>query len=148
VDLDSEVRTIRNAAIFRGLDPAKMRLLACMSEQLSFAPGELVCEQGEPSDAAYLILEGEIEFILDTPQGEQVLGRQCKGTMFGEVGVLCDRERFASVRAVTPLSVMRINKDALLRMMNDNAQLSMAVARELACRVVRLAERAGNETAH
>jgi hypothetical protein len=35
-----------------------------------------------------------------------------------------------------------------LRMMNDNAQLSMAVARELACRVVRLAERAGNETAH
>ena len=148
MDLDSEVRTIRNAAIFRGLDPAKMRLLACMSEQLSFGPGELVCEQGEPSDAAYLILEGEIEFILDTPQGEQVLGRQCKGTMFGEVGVLCDRERFASVRAVTPLSVMRINKDALLRMMSDNAQLSMAVARELACRVVRLAERAGNETAH
>ncbi len=148
MDLDSEVRTIRNAAIFRGLDPAKMRLLACMSEQLSFGAGELVCEQGEPSDAAYLILEGEIEFILDTPQGQQVLGRQCKGTMFGEVGVLCDRERFASVRAVTPLSVMRINKDALLRMMNDNAQLSMAVARELACRVVRLAERAGNETAH
>jgi CRP-like cAMP-binding protein len=148
VDLDSEVRTIRNAAIFRGLDLAKMRLLACMSEQLTFGAGELVCTQGEPSDAAYLILEGEIEFTLDTPQGEQILGRQGQGTMFGEVGVLCDRERFASVRAVTPLSVMRINKDALLRMMNDNAQLSMAVARELACRVVRLAERAGNETAH
>ena len=148
MDLDSEVRTIRCAPIFRGIDPSKMRLLACMSEQLSFAPGDLVCEKGEPSDAAYLILDGEVEFLLDTPDGEQAMGRQGKGTMFGEVGVLCDRERFASVRAVTPLSVMRINKDSLLRMMNDNAQFSMAVARELACRVVRLAERAGNETAH
>ena len=68
--------------------------------------------------------------------------------MFGEVGVLCDRERFASVRAVTPLSVMRINKESLLRMMQDNAQFSMAVARELAAASIRLAEKAGNETAH
>ena len=71
-----------------------------------------------------VILDGEIEFVLDPPKGDQVLGRQGKGTMFGEVGVLCDRERFASVRAVTPLSVMRINKDSFLRMMNDNAQFS------------------------
>ena len=101
------------------------------------------------SDAAYVILEGEIEFVArPTPKGEKVLGRQGPGSMFGEVGLLCDSDRFASVRAVTPLSVMRINKDCFLRMMQDNAQFSMAVAQELARRVVRLAERAGGEMTH
>jgi CRP-like cAMP-binding protein len=148
VDLDFEVKTIRNAPIFRGLDPTKMRLLACISEQLTFQPGEYICESGEPSDAAYVILEGEIEFVLATDKGEKSLGRQGPGTMFGEVGLLCDRERFACVRALSPLSVMRINRDCFLRMMQDNAQFSMAVAQELARRVVRLAERAGGEPTH
>ena len=148
VDLDFEVRTIRNAPIFKGLDPNKMRLLACISEQLTFQPGEFVCESGEASDAAYVILEGEIEFLVEGTKGEKALGRQGPGTMFGEVGLLCDRERFATVKAVSPLSVMRINKDCFLRMMQDNAQFSMAVAQELARRVIRLAERAGGEMTH
>jgi CRP-like cAMP-binding protein len=147
VDLEAEVRTIRGSTIFQGLDPAKMRLLACISEQQTFAAGDIVCERGEPSDAAYVILDGEVEFVIETPKGPSVIGRQCKGSIFGEVGLLCDRARFASVRAVTPLSVMRINKDCLLRMMEDNAQFSMSVARELASRVIRLAERAGGEMA-
>jgi CRP-like cAMP-binding protein len=148
VDLDFEVKTIRNAPIFKGLDPCKMRLLACISEQLTFEPGELVCESGEASDAAYIILDGEIEFVVPTAKGEKALGRQGPGTMFGEVGLLCDRDRFASVRAATALSVMRINRDCFLRMMQDNAQFSMAVAQELARRVIRLAERAGAEMTH
>jgi len=148
MDLDAEVKTIRTAPVFRGLDPSKMRLLACLSERLSFQKGEYVCRHGEASDAAYLILEGEVEFVVDTPRGEASLGRQGKGTMFGEVGLLCDRARYASARAVTPLSVIRITKESLLRMMHDNAPLSMAMARELAARVLALSERAGNELAH
>jgi|1185.fasta_scaffold1366713_1 CRP-like cAMP-binding protein len=148
MDLDAEVKTIRSAPIFRGLDANKMRLLACISEQLRFDPGEYVCERGENSDAAYVILDGEIEFVAHSPKGETVLGRQGPGTIFGEVSLLCEQKRSACVRAVSPLSVMRINKDCFLRMMQDNAQFSMAVAQELARRVVRLAEKVGTEMAH
>jgi CRP-like cAMP-binding protein len=148
VDLDFEVRTIRNAPIFKGLDPCKMRLLACISEQVAFEPGEVVCEAGEVADAAYVILEGEVEFVVPGPKGERVLGRQGPGSMFGEVGLLCDSDRLATVRAVTPLSLMRINRDCFLRMMQDNPQFSMAVATELARRVVSFAERAGAEITH
>src|SRR4051794_30876058 len=145
MDLDTEVRTIRSAPIFEGLCASKTRLLCCMSEQQTFESGEYICRHGEPSDAAYLILSGEVEFVVDTPAGQTVLGRQGKGTIFGEVGLLCNRDRYASVRAVSPLSVMRISKEALLRMMQDNAEFSMSIARELAHRVLRLAERAGHE---
>jgi CRP-like cAMP-binding protein len=150
MDLDTEVRTIRNAPLFQGLCASKTRLLACMSEQQTYEAGEYVCQHGEPSDAAYLILDGEVEFVVDGPAGPVVIGRQAKGSIFGEVGLLCNRDRFASVRATTPLSVMRINKDCLLRMMQDNAEFSMSVARGLADRVLRLAERAGagSEMAH
>jgi CRP-like cAMP-binding protein len=148
MDLEGEVKTIRNAPLFRGMDPCKMRLLACISEQLSFAPGEYVVEKGEHSDAAYVILDGEIEFVAHGANGETVLGRQGAGTIFGEVALLCDSARSACVRAVTPLSVMRINKDCFLRMMQDNPQFSMAIAQELARRVMRLAERIEPELTH
>jgi CRP-like cAMP-binding protein len=148
MDLDTEVRTIRSAPIFGGLCASKSRLLCCMSEQQTYEAGDYICRHGEASDAAYLILEGEVEFVVESPGGDKILGRQGKGTIFGEVGLLCDQDRFASVRAISPLSVMRINKDAMLRMMQDNAEFSMSIARELAHRVLKLAERAGAELAH
>ncbi len=56
--------------------------------------------------------------------------------------------RFASAIAKTPLSVMRISKDCLLRMMQDNAQFSMAIAKELAQRIFRLTQKIEPSTAH
>jgi CRP-like cAMP-binding protein len=148
VDLDFEVKAIRNAPIFRGLDHSKMRLLACISEQVSFQPGEIVRESGDAADAAYLILDGEIEFLVPTAKGDKSLARQGPGTMFGEVGLLCDSNCVATVKALTPVTLMRINKTCFLRMMQDNPQFAMAVARELAGRVHRLAERAGTAMTH
>jgi len=60
LDLDLEVKTIRNAPIFTGIDPCKMRLLACMSEQLTFEKGDYLFKVGEIPDAAYVILKGDV----------------------------------------------------------------------------------------
>jgi CRP-like cAMP-binding protein len=143
LDLDLEVRTIGNVGIFAGIDPAKMRLLACMSEQWSFAPGEYLFRDGDLPDAAYVVLNGEVEFLTGTGEAEMVIGRDGKGAMIGEVAVLCDARRFTSARAATPLSVMRINRECLLRMMQDNPQFSLSVAKELARRVMQIATRDG-----
>jgi CRP-like cAMP-binding protein len=143
VDLDLEVKTIRNAPIFTGIDPCKMRLLACMSEQLSFEKGDYLFRCGEIPDAAYVILKGEVEFLAQTGEGLSIIGSDGPGAMIGEVAVLCDARRFTSARALTDISVMRINKDCLLRMIQDSPQFSLSIAKELARRVMQVATREG-----
>lgn len=143
LDLELEVKTIRNAPIFMGIDPCKMRLLACMSEQLTFEKGEYLFRFGEVPDAAYVILQGEVEFLAQTGEGISTIGKDGPGAMIGEVAVLCDAKRFTSARALTPLSVMRINKDCLLRMIQDSPQFSLSIAKELARRVMQVATHEG-----
>ncbi|OCC03208.1 hypothetical protein BA190_19695 [Labrys sp. WJW] len=139
MDLDLEVKTIRNAPIFTGIDPCKMRLLACMSEQLTFEKGDYLFKVGEIPDAAYVILKGDVELLAQNGENLIAIGTEGPGAMIGEVAVLCDARRFTSARAHTDISVMRINKDCLLRMMQDNPQFSMSIAKELARRVMQIA---------
>ncbi|WP_448950289.1 cyclic nucleotide-binding domain-containing protein [Labrys neptuniae] len=139
MDLDLEVKAIRNAPIFTGIDPCKMRLLACMSEQLTFGKDDYLFRAGELPDAAYVILKGEVELLAENGQGEMIIGTEGPGTMIGEVAVLCDARRLTSARAHGDIAVMRINKDCLLRMMQDNPQFSMSIAKELARRVMQVA---------
>jgi CRP-like cAMP-binding protein len=143
VDLDLEVKTIRNAPIFTGIDACKMRLLACMSEQIAFEKGDYLFRCGEVPDAAYVILKGEVEFLAETQDGMSVIGQDGPGAMIGEVAILCDAKRFTSARALTALSVMRINKDCLMRMIQDSPQFSLSIAKELARRVMQVATHEG-----
>lgn len=148
MDLDLEVKTIRNAPIFTGIDPCKMRLLACMSEQLTFEKGDYLFRIGEIPDAAYVILKGEVEFLVQAGEGTTVIGSDGPGAMIGEVAVLCDACRFTSARALTSLSVMRINKACLLQMIQDSPQFSLSIAKELARRVMQVATREGQLQTH
>jgi CRP-like cAMP-binding protein len=141
LDLDLEVKAITGTAIFAGVDPCKLRLLACMSEQVHFDKGENLFRAGDAPDAAYIVLSGNVELIMDTADGEAIMARHTTGAIIGEIALLCDAPRIASARASTELSVIRINKECLLRMMQDSAQFSIAVARQLAWRITELAKR-------
>ena len=148
MDLDLEVKTIKSAPIFAGMDPCKMRLLACMSEQLTFETGEYLFRAGDLPDAAYIVLSGDVEFIAETAEGPTVIGSDSSGAIIGEVALLCDEKRFASARATSPLAVMRINKECLMRMMQDSPQFSISIARELAQRISQMAKREGGLLFH
>ncbi|MCK7495258.1 MAG: cyclic nucleotide-binding domain-containing protein [Comamonadaceae bacterium] len=59
---------------FAKLDPARLKLLAFTSRALRFAPGDMLIRAGDPSDSAFVILEGTVEFLGGTGEGEFVIG--------------------------------------------------------------------------
>ena len=60
--LETEVQSLRQVPMFREIDPARLKLLAFTSERVQFADGQRFFSQGDPSDAAFVILEGgEVE---------------------------------------------------------------------------------------
>jgi len=64
--LQQEVQLLRQVPLFAKIDPARLKLLAFTSDRLVFAKDDVLFRQGEPGDAAYLILSGAAEVSIDT----------------------------------------------------------------------------------
>ncbi|MCF4167332.1 cyclic nucleotide-binding domain-containing protein [Zavarzinia compransoris] len=133
--LESEISTLQETPNFRGTDAGSMRLLACLSDRVRLSTGETLCHGGDPSDAVYIVLNGDVEFVREGGDGLQRFGVDGPGAVIGEVGVLCDAERSLTVRAVSDLELLRLDRDSFFRLMHDKPDFSLAVARNLAMRL-------------
>ncbi len=84
--------------------------------------------QGDIGDAAYIVIEGEAEVLVNGPAGPfQVV--------VGEIAILCDVPRTATIKARERLVCLRISKELFLRLLNEFPQIAIAVVRELAHRI-------------
>jgi CRP-like cAMP-binding protein len=133
--LESEVDVLKAVPIFRGLDPRRLKLIAFTSQRLAFPSGETMFRQGDESDAAYVILEGEADVLLDTANGPLVVSHLKRHDIVGEMGVITGAPRSATVVARTQLVVLRLPKDHFLGLLREFSQLSQAVLTDLAHRL-------------
>ena len=133
--IDQEVELLRNIPLFAKVDPAKLKLLAFASERAVFAPGETLFHQGDPGDAAYIIMEGEAEVLINGPSGPIAVATIGKNDFVGEIAILCDVPRTATIRSRTALTTLRITKDLFLRMLMDFPAIAIEVTRVLAQRL-------------
>ncbi|HSD34861.1 MAG TPA: cyclic nucleotide-binding domain-containing protein [Alphaproteobacteria bacterium] len=139
--IDQEVELLRNIPLFAKVDPAKLKLLAFASERAVFAPGETLFHQGDPGDAAYIIMEGEAEVLINGPSGPIAVATIGKNDFVGEIAILCDVPRTATIRSRTALTTLRITKDLFLRMLMDFPAIAIEVTRVLAQRLEHTTER-------
>jgi CRP-like cAMP-binding protein len=135
VDVFQEAELLRKVPFFGGLDSAKLKLLAFTSRALRFAPGEVLMRKGESADSAYVILEGEVEIIGETAAGEFVVAVVGRNELQGEMGVILNAPRGATVRAKTPVRVLRIAGDVFLRLISENPDCALDVMRQLCTRL-------------
>lgn len=80
-------------------------------QQQSFAAKDILFREGEPSDAAYYLLQGRVEILKSGPNGEITLAVLEPGATFGEMGLLDASPRSASARALEPVVVDVIGKE-------------------------------------
>lgn len=137
MSIKEETEALKRIPLFSKLDPAKLKLLAFMSQRLSFEPGQAVFAQGDPGDAAYIVLEGEAAILIDTPGGALEIARLSKNQIVGEIAILCDVPRTAHVRSVgaAPLVCLKIEKDDFLALVNEFPSMGVEIMRELARRL-------------
>jgi signal-transduction protein with cAMP-binding, CBS, and nucleotidyltransferase domain len=143
VTLETDVRSLREVPMFRGIDLSKLKLLAFTSERIHFDEGQRFFSQGDPSDAAYVILEGRALVLVDTAEGETAVAELGQGALVGEMGVLGDKERSATILALEPTTVLRTDRGVLLELMAQFPQIAVAIMRELAARLDRLNRETG-----
>ena len=73
--IEDEIRTLQQIPMFRDLDASKLKLMAFAGQRITCRKGDLLFEEGDPPDAVYIILDGEVDVVRTGPAGEVVLAR-------------------------------------------------------------------------
>ncbi len=103
---------------------------ASRGELLTFGPGELIVRQGEPADRFYVVVEGQAVVTQHGPDGTEVVVSEIgPGEFFGEIGLLVNVPRIASVRAKTALEVMALDRSAFGRLIESSQKTAAEVLR-------------------
>ena len=135
--LDTEVQSLRQVPMFRDIDAARLKLLAFTSERVHFAPGQKLFSQGDIGDSAYVILEGSIDVLLDSPKGGPPLkvAQLGRNALVGEMALVGDTPRSATNTAASEVIALRIDKRVFLELLTQFPQIALGVMREIAKRL-------------
>jgi len=136
--LETEVQSLRQVPMFRDIDQARLKLLAFTSELVNFAEGQQFFSQGDAADAAYVILKGKANVTLDSPSGTIKVAELGQNALVGEMAILCDSPRSATVVAAGTTTALRIDKRVFLELLTQFPQMSLAVMRELVSRLEKM----------
>lgn len=133
--LAAQVEALRRLPLFKDVETAQLKLLAFTGETVCFKDGEALFRQDAPSDAAYVILQGRVDMVIDTPSGPIDLGTFAGSGIIGEVSILCDRPRMATAFAVGDVGTLRIGRDAFFRLMEEFPRIALPMLRDVARRL-------------
>ena len=134
MSIEQEVEILRKIPLFTNIDPAKLKLMCFASERLIFQEGQSLFDQGDSGDAAYIIVAGTADVIVTTDK-PSVVAKVTKNDIIGEIAILCDVPRTATVTATTELTTLKITKDIFFRMVTDFPEMGVEVMRVLAHRL-------------
>jgi CRP-like cAMP-binding protein len=133
--LQEDVERLRKIPLFAKIEPSKLKLLAFTSQRVSFAPGESLCLQGDAGDSAFIIVEGDADVIIDTQAGPMIVASVGRNDFVGEIALLCDVPRTATVTATTLVTAMRISKELFFQLVSQFPEIAVEIMRELAKRL-------------
>ncbi len=126
---------LRAIPLFSGLDDYALERLLAMSEEVELKPGEYLIREGEMGDAMYIIVEGNVQVRKKTGDSEVVLAERGAGEVIGEMSVVDQAPRFASVMALTPIRVMKIDQEMFMALLDWSPSSARAILKTFGARL-------------
>jgi CRP-like cAMP-binding protein len=103
-------------------------------------PGQVIFQQGDEGDCAYFLHSGEVEVVRKEDGAEQVVARLTKGEYFGEMALISNAPRNATVRSATPVRVAILGKQNFLSMLSLMPHTQEDIMKTVNVRAMRKAE--------
>jgi len=131
----SRVAFFRKMPLFAGLPEADLSRLCRIAREVTASEGTLLMEEGTPGDGLYVVLEGEVEVTKLEAGRELLLARRGRGEVLGEMSLLADTPRSATVRAACDSVLLVIPGPEFQELLQGSASASAAILRTVAGRL-------------
>ncbi|MBM3145768.1 MAG: cyclic nucleotide-binding domain-containing protein [Chloroflexi bacterium] len=121
---------------FPGIPRREAEELAAIGEVKSYPQGAVLCRENVIEDTFFILLEGEVKVSkIIKDDEERVLNRLQEGAFFGEMGLIHNAPRIATVMAATPVKVLEIHKPSFDRLLKQSSSMSLAMVHEVSRRL-------------
>jgi CRP-like cAMP-binding protein len=139
--MEDYVSILQKTGIFRDLSTKQIEKVLNISHTVTFAQNEIVMKEGAVGDSLYIILEGTVEVIkqlvmngIDEEEKSKIFTRLDAGqhAVFGEIALLEESKRTATIKAVTDCFLYEIKKDDFLKLAQEDTELGFRILLNLA----------------
>jgi CRP/FNR family transcriptional regulator, cyclic AMP receptor protein len=128
--------------LFAGLDAGTIESLEAFTFRASFSPGELIVEEGRTGNGLFIILSGQVEVFRNIGGDKpQILRKMGPGEPLGEMALLGEWPRTASVRATEPTECLGMDRWIFLAHLDKEPQLAIRMLQILARRLANTVDR-------
>ena len=134
-ELSALVSALRETELFGSLAGRALRALAKSLERIPVAAGTVVMREGDIGDAMYVVAAGRLRLVV----GETTVGELATGQVAGELALLSDRPRVATVVASRDSVLLRLSTAAFTVLSEQHPEIVLALARRVAERVTPVA---------
>ena len=127
---------LKAVPLFATISEEQLRMLTTMVTRRSASRNTTIMSSGDATDSLYIILSGRLKVMMSDSDGKEViLSILGPGEFFGEMGLIDDEPRSASVVTIEPCELLSIAKRDFKRVLTENAEMAMAVMRGLVKRL-------------
>jgi ATP/ADP translocase len=130
-DLVEKVLLLKSATLFQHLSGADIEKIAAIAQECSFAEGQPIFELGDPGDALYIVTRGQVKIHIGDKQLAVLKERDC----FGEMAILDDQPRSASVTALSGVDCLSLRRDDFFFLLEDHFEIVKSIIRVLTERI-------------
>jgi CRP-like cAMP-binding protein len=121
---DGRVDRLRSVPLFSGCSEKELEFIASRADEVDIPAGRLLCETGKSGGDFFIILDGRAD--VDAPQRKRTLG---PGDFFGEIALIDNGPRTATVRAATAMRCLVLGHAQFRDVLHQNAEIALKVLR-------------------
>jgi len=127
---------LRTVPLFAGFPDEQLRLLAAVVTRRNVPRGTIVIVEGDPTDSLYIIIAGRLKVMMSDTEGKEViLAMLGPGEYFGEMGLIDDSPRSATVMTVEVCELIVVTKREFKKILSENFDMAETVMRGLVRRL-------------
>jgi NTE family protein len=129
---------LRRSDLFASLSAEAMTALQAQLTPVTLMSGEVLFKEGEPSDSLYIVISGRLRVVSRAAddQSERLVADLGHGEIVGEMGLVCDEPRSATVVAIRDTNLAKLSESGLNKLAATSAQpFYSAIIRQLASRL-------------
>jgi CRP-like cAMP-binding protein len=121
---DPRVQQLRSVPLFGGCTDKELAFIASRTDEVDLPAGKVLTEKGRSGGDFFIILEGQAE--VDADQGKRMLG---PGDFFGEIALIDNGPRTATVRAMTPMRCLVLGHAQFRDVLHQNGEIAVKILR-------------------
>ncbi len=138
IALSDKILYLRTIQIFEDLTVGELAAVASVATEVTVPEGATFIKEGEPGDSMYLILEGEVSVIKQSPETgnrELELARIKSGDYFGEMALFEDLPRSATIRTRVESRLLAIDKTDFSEIVREYPQIALSICKAFCQRI-------------